>query len=422
MSNTNINTSAKRLIDTVKILNDKYEQIEKISGEKFNIFSILDRERNEVGTHSRFIFGVLDPKGEHGYGDLFVRLFLENLPNISDYGEVKNIHAEYRIKDDRRIDFVIETEKFLIGIEMKIDAGDQLDQLSDYHNALISKNGNREVRLYYLTLFGDDASSKSKGKLEEGQDYHLISFKDEIYRWIEKCIEKSATKPNVREALIQYRNLIKKLTNKISNNMEKEMRDLIKSPADIKAAYEIYKQYPQWLIEKEAEFWVELAEKFRDFCEVFGIYGKMNGEKENQLAELSFDKITDNLQDIRKYGNRYFGIKLIPQQQSNLVFSIYYFTDSDNVEIDFKIQNDALENKICKLLEEKKCKTMEFYPDGELCYGVIENSPRFKKENPSNVLFDEDKFQELVDITAAEATRIIECIMKHERDIMETLE
>jgi len=272
MSNTN--AIARNLIDKVKILNDKYEQIEKISGEKFNIFSILDRERYEVGTHSRFISGVLDPQVEHGYGDLFVRLFLDNLPNISDYGEIKDVSPEYPIKDNRRIDFVIETEKFLIGIEMKIDAGDQLDQLSDYHNALISKNGNREVRLYYLTLFGDDASSKSKGKLEEGQDYHLISFKDEIYRWIEKCIEKSATKPTVREALIQYRNLIKKLTNKISNSMEEEMGKIIKSTEDIKAAYKIYKKYPEWLNEKEAEFWVKLAEKLMDRDELFLKYGK----------------------------------------------------------------------------------------------------------------------------------------------------
>jgi hypothetical protein len=45
-------------------------------GFHFNIFEILNLSTNEVRTHSAFISELLDQKGRHGQGDLFLRMFL----------------------------------------------------------------------------------------------------------------------------------------------------------------------------------------------------------------------------------------------------------------------------------------------------------------------------------------------------------
>ena len=45
-------------------------------GSDFNIFSILDMERDEVGTHSKFIYELINPYGRHYQKTLFADLFL----------------------------------------------------------------------------------------------------------------------------------------------------------------------------------------------------------------------------------------------------------------------------------------------------------------------------------------------------------
>lgn len=43
------------------------------TGEAFNIFTVLDRERKEESTHCRLLYELLDPDGRHGCGDAFLK-------------------------------------------------------------------------------------------------------------------------------------------------------------------------------------------------------------------------------------------------------------------------------------------------------------------------------------------------------------
>ena len=46
-------------------------------GARFNIFSVLDMETDEVNTHCRLLYELLRPDGCHGLGDQFLRVFFE---------------------------------------------------------------------------------------------------------------------------------------------------------------------------------------------------------------------------------------------------------------------------------------------------------------------------------------------------------
>mgnify|MGYP000526485501 CR=1 FL=1 len=52
----------KNLLQQVSIIKKKYDEIAKITGENFNIFSIMRAESDEVRTHSRIIADFLNPK------------------------------------------------------------------------------------------------------------------------------------------------------------------------------------------------------------------------------------------------------------------------------------------------------------------------------------------------------------------------
>ena len=51
----------------------------KVSHERFNIFTTLLQEHDEVRLHTRFLHCLLDPNGYHDCRSLFLRLFFETL-------------------------------------------------------------------------------------------------------------------------------------------------------------------------------------------------------------------------------------------------------------------------------------------------------------------------------------------------------
>ena len=61
---------------------------------------------------------------------------------------------------------------------------------------------------YNLTLHGHDPSEDSAGNL----DYTLISYKDDLQPWLERCQQRAYDEPELRESVAQYRQLVRKLT------------------------------------------------------------------------------------------------------------------------------------------------------------------------------------------------------------------
>lgn len=154
------------------------------------------------------------------------------------------------------MDFYIKTDDKEYAVEMKIWAVDSENQLKKYQEFLDSQN--KKNKLYYLTLFGDEPTQ------EENKETNpiLISFKEDISKWIKKCIEKSYDYPKTRETLKQYLFTINKLTNNLQDEeKEMEIKELLLKDNNLKIAIELSKSIESVKEEVEEKFWEELIDK-----------------------------------------------------------------------------------------------------------------------------------------------------------------
>lgn len=215
--------SIENLLKEVNSILKKYEEFEKLTGEKFNVFKILKIDRSEL-KHSAFLAELLDPNGSHGLGYEFLKHFVRifRVDNFSDDDcnnskvtcefPSQNISEDY--SSGGRVDIMIVSGKNEIIIENKIDAGDGYRQLVRY------KKDYPKASLIYLTLMGTRPTKHSVGDLVEGLDYTCNSYNKDIIEWLTICREKSVSHSMLRECISQYINLIKLLTHQSSNKMQ----------------------------------------------------------------------------------------------------------------------------------------------------------------------------------------------------------
>lgn len=287
----------KNLIKQCRLIKKKDDYISKATGYDFNIFSILDRERHEVRTHSYFLFELMNRYGKHGQKDIFIKLLLDTVLMIKNYGEIISVKCEDTTSENRRIDFVIECEKIIIGIEMKIDGPDQLEQLYDYDKELNERaklKTEGRYKLYYLTLSGTEASDFSKKGLKNIEN---ISFQKDIIKWIEKCMEASVSIPILREALYQYLILIEKLTEQKESVM-KEIANLLLEDDNLSIAIDMQDAIKEAKVEIQKKFWKALQVKLPEFT--FVDY-KFNESDIDVLVGKYFSSLSNS--------DRYYGLR-----------------------------------------------------------------------------------------------------------------
>ncbi|MCW3788885.1 PD-(D/E)XK nuclease family protein [Plebeiibacterium sediminum] len=220
-------TKIKATLTHLKELRDRSIEISNLKGENFNVFSILGLERKENQTHSAFLGELLNPKGNHNMGNIFLTHFVNPL-NKESINRINlqsaTVQLEHYISTvdlenstGGRIDIFITDGQHHISIENKIYAKDQNKQIERYCNY---NKGNNSV--LYLTLFGDEPSIESKGELVSGKDYTCISYRKHIIYWLELCLKEAADAPILRESIKQYIILIKKLTNQLTMDQMKD--------------------------------------------------------------------------------------------------------------------------------------------------------------------------------------------------------
>lgn len=250
----NTTNNLNNLLQNVAIIQKKYEEIAKITGENFNVFSVLKMDSNEVKMHSAFLGELLNPNGSHGLKDEPLKIFLDLLNGKFNEIDSKENDNKFELdtktvttivekhigitNEDKteggRIDIIVEDKnKKAIIIENKIYAIEQPNQLIRYNN--YSKN----APILYLTLHGD--APTSHGELKQNIDYFNISYEKHIKEWLELCLKEAVEFPMLREVIKQYIYLIKKLTRQsTNNNMSKEIiKTILSSKENIKGALEI---------------------------------------------------------------------------------------------------------------------------------------------------------------------------------------
>jgi hypothetical protein len=311
------------LLEEAQTISESFKRVAEITGENFNIFKILKVERREVRTHSAFIAELLNTKGTHSLGDLFLNQFinqqLEKFEDTKDqnpsfYNRIKHFvipeseaKAEHYIgsisedvTEGGRIDIILKDKnlKNFIIIENKIDAQDQSGQLVRYKNAY------KESPIFYLTLKkGDKPNDDSKGKLKEGEDFICISYEIDILDWLNACLEKAHSRPIIRESLNQYIYLLRNITNQNSNikMSEKIAQKVLETPSKFESYVNLYYSFEEIrrtilnenvfnLLEEiakenELELSIKKEEEFRNFSgQYVGFYYKNDILKKLNLS------------------------------------------------------------------------------------------------------------------------------------------
>lgn len=256
----------KTLLSEISKISSKYQQLSELSGNNFNVFQVINVTTNEVRLHSRFLAELLNPKGTHGQGDVFLNLFVNRFKISMNTATAKVEVEKYIGKKTKTeggyIDIFINDKKGnYITIENKIYAPDQENQLLRYYNH--NKNN-----LFYLTLFGDEPSTDSyefddENKLNLEEDVTLISYKEDIKDWLIDCRKEAVEFPLLREGISHYINLIEILTGQSSNDiMNEEIRDFIaKNPENLKQAALIEENLIDAKIKIQWLFWQSLKDK-----------------------------------------------------------------------------------------------------------------------------------------------------------------
>lgn len=406
------------LEDSVKIVKGKKEKENnmKAAGEEFNIFNILDVERKEVETHSKIIYDLINPNGSHGQGNIFLKSFIKNVlsprvkdekPLINEDFKMENIHVnrEERISEQEdnygRIDFVISNKEYYFAVEMKIDAGDQPEQLDRYYKYAKSKN--KKYGVYYLTLEGRtpsmESSSISNGEIK------CRSFEKDIYQWVSDCV-RYANSNNIKVILEQYKKTIKKIVYKYKG--DKKIMGLINSREKYMAAIEIQNGIIEFRKKFAIEFFDKLNKYFADKLEKEEIIKK---EYEDQLkAYYDSAKVTNKpalkyLLGSKNYDGEELEIRAFLEINWNFYFTIKVF-DKDDREI------SAEKYKKCGILggirDKLEDEIFEFDSDGLWKYIGYEKNENLdfrtfsdnivnmvKTENTDNGIIVEDKMNRI---------------------------
>ncbi|MDF9833080.1 hypothetical protein M2103_001297 [Ereboglobus sp. PH5-5] len=293
----------RHLLEQVSLLNKKNNDILDATGGRFNMFRVCGVNHYEK-THSAIIAEFLDPCGSHGLKTKFLECFVDMMGAKNFNCKNARVYTEY-VTSEGQLDVLIEEDgqKSALIIENKIYADDQQEQLKRYESFAKNRYGAKNYKMFYLTLFGHDASDQS-GK---GVNYTSISYEKIIIEWLEKCIGFSVRHPLVRETIIQYINHLKQLTNQdMDTENQKEISDnVIKSEENLNAYFLLR---DSWHSIRKAVIETKLHPVLEKIAKGSGLswecssdlgdtYSKINfwhAEMENQKLKICFEFIPRN--------------------------------------------------------------------------------------------------------------------------------
>lgn len=228
------------LLNSVSTIIKRYEEEKAETGTSINLFKIAKIETDEV-IICRVLAYLLNPKETHHQNEIFLKLFLKEIgENEINQDEKFSVITEYPTDKRRRIDIVIKSQYRFIPIEVKVNAKDQENQCVDYYN--YSKKF-KATQVIYLTPDGHipNNSSLGSGELKVGETLKTISFRENIIKWIEKCI-KEIPKSNqpLSELLREFKQTIMKFSHIMEDkNMQEEILNEILKSEEYKNSAEV---------------------------------------------------------------------------------------------------------------------------------------------------------------------------------------
>jgi len=204
-----------------KIINDykkhkNRQENQRLRGiNDYNILTAVLSHTDEVRLHSGFIYSLINPRGSHFQGFLFLEMFL----NAIGFGEEFDYDNAFVEKEYNFIDLYITDMKHHIIIENKIYAGDQDGQISNYISTVKSEKRCTydKIFVYYLSIDrvkpGD--ASISGYKIEDNYlidtnngdkkiFLKLIHYDKHIVSWLNSMLDEVSNLENLHFSIKQY--------------------------------------------------------------------------------------------------------------------------------------------------------------------------------------------------------------------------
>ena len=328
------------LIDHVVETNEENIVKNKAKGEYFNLIKIMGMATSEVHTHTPIIADLLNPKGSHGQGSIFLKIFVEYFSLNFDIDTKVIVEREKRERKDQ-IDILIRNDHQIMIIENKIYASDQIKQLNRYYSYCIAKN--KQPILIYLSLLDAQPSKKSLGHIlrnEEDGCYYLngditqpvdlsiLNYKNDLLGWLSEIEQYLNDQTNILAAIQQYKNLVLQMTGNIMSN-KSAIKELLLSvdSKQFKAISDINHIF------QSQEFRGELLERFfseidTSFNHYQGYLISLDGKYNNVRHDLSKCKRWfKNVQKSKRMSRDFIGCIFEHQSVPLLKFMIIVVTE-----------------------------------------------------------------------------------------------
>jgi hypothetical protein len=324
---------------------EKVKAEKQLRGENFNVFTVLGFYHQEVKLHSGFIAELLNINGSHGLKDAFLKSFIHHAgidDLIIDTSKCKTA-VEFYIgpiinTQGGQMDILIESSEAAIIIENKVNADDTEKQLLRYYNFANSKKYKNGFKLIYLTLDGRNPGDYTTGGQVPENEITCISYREVILNWLNHSVEIAARQPLVRESIIQYISIIKKLT---GQNMENESNDelmtiLSDSASTIKASFVIEQNL--WKLKRH------ILKRVKVFQEE--IMNEINKQGDFEIEKIIYDDDYDEKESgysflIKNWINHKIKFSFANKWYSGLYYGIVN-----------KTENESLSEEQCKKLVE----------------------------------------------------------------------
>lgn len=247
----NQKTNKSRFIQALDRINDVY----KLSSyHQFNWFRVMYKMTEEKNLHSRFIAFLLNPKGSHGQGDVFLKLFFEEfeIHNFSLEGVVV-LPDEHIKKEEDNIDILITNgSKDAIIIENKIFAGDSNKselleeeqagcthkyQIPRYYRKLACQ-GFTVRTIIYLNVRDNKPSFYDEFPAEVKEVLQCNNYVKSVLAWIDKCVSACAEESVFKEGLMQYKQATTEFLN--DYKLALDLQETSSMPENFEDAFEFW--------------------------------------------------------------------------------------------------------------------------------------------------------------------------------------
>lgn len=359
------------LLEDIINVTRRYEKEREKRGDQYNLFKVIHMTSNETSVHSAFISDLLNPRGLHGMGSEFLKLFIECLPEESKKGigsfdvDSAIVRIEYYIGEKTnshggRLDIIVLSRGQAIILENKIYAEDQDNQMIRYYN-YAEENYRNNYSLLYLSLDGnvhdEDVTAHNKDyNLSINEDFFTISYKETIWEWLHLCQDKARNASNtlLEGGISHYINLIKILTHKDNTKMKeaKDIANILVSNQDaVRNLGTIEKAIcHQAKIELQRKFWKELIHQVQNDKNLNSYpieFFISDGTYTNESLENSINNYVDEYllvgEEPRKYNRKPFGISLPIKTYEGWAIRINVVV---NIAISFQVSVEKDGNKL----------------------------------------------------------------------------